>query len=272
MKLLRCTTFLAMALIGLNGFTAAPTLRDEVSEQKSYKPRESHYQFSFGIGLNSADASFEEFSGSTQGIHDKSYDVLSYRLDFGRQTYLGNRFSLLTRLEAYYGNERNRTEGIASEDVPLSIKNNVELAQLYGADLSLGLTRTYIITGQNIIFGTDYKLYFEPFFEVTAGYGKGLYTIDYEYNDLTSVEEYYSSQVKDDILTTKVSIGFNLISTSNFFLVYRLGYGQTNALKRDIKYEYQADGDASSTTGSSSKNGVRYNSSVFHTLGGGYRF
>lgn len=185
-------------------------------------------------------------------------------LGIGFRFPLISSFSTSSHLSVYQFINRDHQVDKASEEIPVIISEQENSNTLTGAEFAQRFFLRFEVTERS---------YFEPFFQIGLGYAQARSKYEHYYYDYLK-SEYYSSIIKEELLTQNIALGFNIIHLNGIFMIFKIQKNVLTIGERESKvsqFALTANLGTPSTTSSTAK--VNENRDEYSaTLGFGYIF
>lgn len=191
------------------------------------------------------------------------------RLGFGRQFHLAGGLLTTTKAEGYYLGTLFTQAQTADPAVPISVSETKRTGHLYGIDLTQSLGYAFEFKFRHILLEEMTQLRCEPFVEV--GMGRGLGFNKLEYFDTRAGGQGYEHRFEDELLNTRLSVGFNLTSIGNYFMYARATLNKFHLLRR-TSLRMTTNNGTVTTDDPVTESNVALKPIQSYALGGGYRF
>lgn len=256
--------------------TSTPVLTtletDKLRGGKEFNPRKSHLITSFGFEGMKYD--FEQnFDGERKDFKDSQRELYGARLGVGYEMYLGAGFNTTTKLNGFYAGTLFEKKQTADPDVEnIDFAFSKKSSSYWGAEVAQSIGFLFDMKSKNL-FGDMIQLTIEPFVEAGIGRAWAYNRINYHYDTGPNpgVQEDYRRTVSDTLTTTRLSAGFNVISTQGYFLHLMGSLTTFNLNKRKVEESKRANhGTLDATVNPSFTEEI--DPIVSYTIGGGYKF
>lgn len=252
--------------------TTTPVLTTLEADQprggKDFNPRKSHLVTSFAlVGLK---YEFEQsYDGERKDFKDTERELYGARLGVGYEMYLGAGFNTTTKINGFYTGtlfEEKQTADPDVEDIDFAFSKRS--SSFWGAEISQSIGFLFDMRSRNL-FGDMIKLTIEPFVEAGIGKAFAYNRINYFYDTTGTsggVREDYRRTVSDNLTTTRLSAGFNVISMQGYYLHVMASILSLDLNKREVEERVDTVDTASPTF-------TEDLDPIFsYTIGGGYKF
>lgn len=241
---------------------------DQPRGGKEFNPRKSRLVTTFGFeGLK---YDFEQsFKGEKKELKDESREFYGARLGTGYEIYLGAGFNTTSKVDVFYVGTTFNQKKSAAPDLDVEFAYTKKTGSLWGAEVAQSIGYLFDMKSKNL-FGDMIQLTIEPFIEAGIGRAYGYNKVAYNYE--TSVVEKYERTVQDDLLSTRLSIGFNVISSQGYFLHLMASQTTYNLTDRKITEKSKQNGQPESPTVVTFDDDASFDPIFSFVLGGGYKF
>ena len=258
--------------------TTTPVLTTLEADQprggKEFNPRKSHLVTTFA--LEGIKYEFEQdFQGERKNFKDTERELYGARLGVGYEMYLGAGFNTTTKLNGFYTGtlfEQKQTANPDVEDVDFAFSKRT--SSFWGGELAQSIGFLFDMKSKNL-FGDIVQLTIEPFLEAGIGRAFAYNRINYHYDTTGTVNsdgviEDYRRTMSDTLTTTRLSAGFNVISSQGYFLHVMASLVNFDLSKREVEEKKRQNGGVFVETDPQFSEDL--DPVLSYTIGGGYKF
>lgn len=246
--------------------------KNPLDDDKDFKARKGHLVTTFGAEGMTYEVPFE-FDGVRKDFKPGDQELYGGRVGVGMEIYIGGGLNTTTKVEGYYVGTLFNSRKSADPEV-----ENIEFAftkttgHVYGLEAAQSLG--YLIDfPTKTLFGVRTVLVMEPFLEAGLGAAKAYNRVNYNYNTGPSpgVVEEYKMRVTDDLLSVRLSVGLNVISSEGYFLHMKLSQTHYNVTDREFEEEITRN-QTGTIVERSGELDADLDPTYAFILGGGYKF
>lgn len=242
-----------------------PTISTSTDKEERFiNPRKSHWLTTFGFEMMEYTLPYD-FDGVKKDFDEAPTRLLGGRIGVGGEIHLGKGLMTSSRVEGFFmGTAFNKAKNAGPEEVSVEIAYTKDVGQIYGVEGVQSLSYIFDLKTKNPFMDEMTYLYFEPFVEAGIGIARAFNKKRYKY-DLGTQEDYEQS-FTDELLNAKLGVGFNLTSTTGYFLYVKATQNRFDITKRKSKGYDNLD-SLNFTDDSADMDPV-----TIFALGGGYKF
>lgn len=232
--------------------------------------RKSHWITNFGSEGTKYEIPYNFPEGVKKRFKTKDQEFYGARLALGREFYLGAGFLTTTKVEGYYdGTLFSSTLNGGNVDANIKFAFTKNTGQIYGADVSQALSHIFEFKYTNPFLGDVSRMSFEPFIEGGIGMARAFNKLNYQYA-LAGTNEAYKLKVEDQILNTKLAVGFNLTSDNGYFFFMKVTQNRYDITDRKTYQLKRVNGGTDTVTKPDLDD--KMDPILTWNLGGGYKF
>lgn len=249
--------------------TPVPISTIQVIDDDKFNPRKGHWLVSFGSEAMEYKIPLD-FEGSKEQFEDEKRTLYGGRLGVGREFYLGAGFNTATKLEGFYmGTLFEKATNAGPEQEAEEFAYIKRTGHVYGGEATQSLGMIFDFHTKNPFLDEMTYMTLEPF--VFAGIGRARAYNRLSYHWDTDVQEDYRARIQDSISSTSVGGGFNLTSSTGFFLYLKATQYQLHVTKRKEE-GYRDTATAAQVNFNTTSTDVDTDPITIYAIGGGYKF
>jgi hypothetical protein len=206
-----------------------------------------------------------DYTSPSKNFRHKGRTLSGGRFTFGREFSLFAGLIASTKIEGYYLGTLFTKAETGGQEAGIDITQTKRTGQLAGADVVLSLGYSFPMSFRDLFIGQMNYLRFEPYVEI--GTGRAWAFNKLYYTDIRDGGREYEHIFSDVLLNSRLSIGFNLTSLSNYFMYVRATANDFTISERTI--DRRVDGASDPTI---KQTDAKMAPVMIYAVGGGYKF
>lgn len=250
------------------------TSQSDLDRDRDFNPRRSHWVLSLGAEVLQYEVPVE-FKGEREEFKKSDGRKTFYggRLGIGYELYIGGGLNTTTKIEGFYSGTLFNSRQTADPDVEdIDFAYTKETGSLFGGEAAQSLGYIFDFSTKTL-FGNKTMLYLEPYVEAGIGVAQAYNRLDYNYDTGASgVQESYKTTIRDNLVSGRLSVGMNVISSEGYFLHLKASQTIYNVLKREIDEEARPNMSPAPIRNDRTDKDAKIDPVYSFVLGGGYKF
>jgi hypothetical protein len=242
-----------------------------IEEDTSFNPRKSHWVTTFGAENLNYKLPYN-YTGLKEQFRPNERPLYGARLSFGREMYLGGSLFITPKVDVFYlGTLFESVKSAASEEPDEDVSGVKDAGSFYGAEAGGQISYMIDFKTKNPFMDEMAELALEFVGEIGVGKAKAYNKKSYFYD--TSIKEKYKAIIEDDMTTSKIGGGVNILSVHSGFFLYLRGFINTlDITQRKIRTKEEVNSGGTSATTKTTLKSVDMDPVMIYMLGGGYKF